>query len=400
MAKYSVTDTSLSAVADAIRAKGGTTDAMAFPEGFVTAIESMQTGDGEVSLDIVTAAELPTTVTDGRIVVITTTTPSTIYVDTDEPASPAESDVWLKIGADGQTALELTSASPYLRNGFEYVSQYSGGAWAEVYGYVGMGGEWVVIADSLPAVGTTLEDCTWEEIAKISERGLAAEYFSVGDRKKVTLSGKVDNITLNGEYYCFIAGIYHNAETEGSGIHFQFAASADTIGKALCFTDANQGTTGNTDGFITNDAGNTGGWAESYMRNTICPKFEAALPAELQSVLKTCTKFTDNVGGTTNAASNVSLTSDKVWIPSEFEIHGTRTYANSAEQTYQAQYAYYAAGNSKIKYGHAAQTTAMAWWTRSPGYEATSYFCAVSKSGNAQRYSGASSYGFAPMFMV
>ena len=234
----------------------------------------------------------------------------------------------------------------------------------------------------------------------MSSRGLASEYFSVGDRKKVTLSGKVDNITLNGEYYCFIAGIYHNAETEGSGIHFHFAASADTVGKSLCFTDGNQATTGQTDGFITNDAGNAGGWAESYMRVTICPKFEATLPAELQSVLKSCAKYTDNVGGTSNAASNVSLTADKIWIPSEFEIHGTRTYANSAEQTYQAQYAYYAAGNSKIKYGHAAQTTAMAWWTRSPGYEATSYFCAVSKSGNAQRYSGASSYGFAPMFMV
>jgi hypothetical protein len=46
MAKYTVDDTSLASVADAIRTKGGTSDAMAFPAGFVAAIESMQTGGG------------------------------------------------------------------------------------------------------------------------------------------------------------------------------------------------------------------------------------------------------------------------------------------------------------------------------------------------------------------
>ena len=46
MAKYSVTDTSLASVADAIRAKGGTSDAMAFPTGFVSAIEAITAGGG------------------------------------------------------------------------------------------------------------------------------------------------------------------------------------------------------------------------------------------------------------------------------------------------------------------------------------------------------------------
>ena len=44
MAKYIVEDASLTAVADAIRTKGDTSDAMAFPAGFVAAIEAIETG--------------------------------------------------------------------------------------------------------------------------------------------------------------------------------------------------------------------------------------------------------------------------------------------------------------------------------------------------------------------
>lgn len=44
MAKMTVEDTSLTAVADAIRTKGGTTDQLVFPEGFVDAVGNIQTG--------------------------------------------------------------------------------------------------------------------------------------------------------------------------------------------------------------------------------------------------------------------------------------------------------------------------------------------------------------------
>ena len=48
---YLVTDTSLSAVADAIRTKGGTSASLAFPSGFVSAINSIETGGGGISVD-------------------------------------------------------------------------------------------------------------------------------------------------------------------------------------------------------------------------------------------------------------------------------------------------------------------------------------------------------------
>lgn len=43
MAYRKVNDTSLASIADAIRAKGGTSDTLVFPEGFVSAISAIQT---------------------------------------------------------------------------------------------------------------------------------------------------------------------------------------------------------------------------------------------------------------------------------------------------------------------------------------------------------------------
>lgn len=52
MAKYFVEDSSLTAVADAIRAKGGTTEALAFPAGFIAAVESISAGGGGLQYDM------------------------------------------------------------------------------------------------------------------------------------------------------------------------------------------------------------------------------------------------------------------------------------------------------------------------------------------------------------
>ena len=46
MANYITTDTELTSVADAIRAKGGTSAPLAFPDGFVSAVDAIPTGGG------------------------------------------------------------------------------------------------------------------------------------------------------------------------------------------------------------------------------------------------------------------------------------------------------------------------------------------------------------------
>ena len=54
MAYRKVDDTSLSSVADAIREKGGTSDALVFPDGFVSAIEAIKAGGGGGGSSVVT----------------------------------------------------------------------------------------------------------------------------------------------------------------------------------------------------------------------------------------------------------------------------------------------------------------------------------------------------------
>ena len=53
MAEYLTNTTDLTKVASAIRAKGGTSDLLVYPDGFVTAIQAIQTGGGGGSDELV-----------------------------------------------------------------------------------------------------------------------------------------------------------------------------------------------------------------------------------------------------------------------------------------------------------------------------------------------------------
>lgn len=264
----------------------------------------------------------------------------------------------------------------------------------------------------LSFVSATLNDNDWATISEVSQAGEGANYWSVGDCKGVTLNGTVGQYTFSSyTVYAFIIGFNHNSGYEGGNrIHFQFAKTALSGGTDVCFVDSAYGDTGSTAAFRMNTTNtNSGGWSSSYMRQTICGTslssysgtFIAALPAALRSVLKTVTKYTDNTGGCQDTASCVTATTDVIFLLAEFEVFGTRTYANSAEKNKQAQYAYYSAGNSKVKYKHNATSTAAYWWLRSPGSSNATDFVVVSASGSVNGYGAAGgSLGFAPGFCV
>ena len=112
------------------------------------------------------------------------------------------------------------------------------------------------------------------------------------------------------------------------------------------------------------------------------------------------TIYTDNVGGGSNTASNVTTSVDYLPLLAEYEIFGSRSYANSTEQTYQAQYQYFKNGNSKVKYRDSSTSTTAYWWERSPYYANSGYFCFVGTIGNADYYTARGSFGLAPAFRV
>ena len=116
--------------------------------------------------------------------------------------------------------------------------------------------------------------------------------------------------------------------------------------------------------------------------------------------MKPATKYSDNTGGGSDAASYVTSTTDLLPLLSEFEYHGARSYANSAEKNYQAQYDYYKAGNSKVHYKHNATGTAASAWCRSVYSSDDNGFCLVNTDGSATGYYAGYSWALAPCFFV
>lgn len=249
----------------------------------------------------------------------------------------------------------------------------------------------------------TLEDNTPATIKQAAQSGQAANLWSAGDKMPIALNGTVGALALNGTYYAFILGFNHNSSVEGgNSIHFQFGKNAS--GTDIAFVDAgyNSYYSNNASSrFVMNTTNsNSGGWASSYMRQTICPAFLAAMPTEWQNVIVACAKYSDNTGGGSDTASYVTATQDKIWLLAEFEVFGTRSGANSAEQNYQQQYDYYKNGNSKVKYKHSDTGTACYWWLRSVHAAYAYTFRSVSTSGSSVNGYAYYSNGFAPGFKV
>lgn len=267
----------------------------------------------------------------------------------------------------------------------------------------------------------TLNDNSWAAIHSVS--GTGASYWAVGDRKAVAVSGTVGTQAVNGTYYAYIIGFNHNSSKEGNGITFGTFKTALSGGTDICLVDGKYDgySTNGTKYFNMNHSSNTnsGGWKGCDLRydvlgstntndgdatattatNPVANTLMAALPSDLRAVMQPMTIYTDNTGGGSDNASYVTKTTDYLPLLAEYEIFGTRTYANSAEKNYQAQYAYYSAGNSKVKYRHSATGSTAWWWERSPNYNNSNNFCNVNTNGNANNNNARNSNGVAPDFV-
>ena len=264
---------------------------------------------------------------------------------------------------------------------------------------------------TLSFVSSTLNNNEWDVISSVSDAGEGANYWSVGDRKAVVLNGTVGKLSLSSvTTYAFILGFNHNSSVEGSGrIHFQLAKTALSGGTDVALCDSSYGSSVSSTGYFSMYSSNTnsGGWASSQMRTNICGTslssysgtIIAVIPAALRAVLKSVTKYTDNTGNS-SAASAVTATTDYFFLLSEYEVFGTISRGNTNESSKQAQYDYYSAGNSKIKYNHSATSTAVIWWLRSPSAGTSAIFVRVLTDGTVSGSSARDSRGFAPGFCV
>lgn len=271
----------------------------------------------------------------------------------------------------------------------------------------------ITVVEVLPV----LNDNSWSTISQLSQAGLASAYWAVGDAKQITINATIGTVTYNNyQPWVFIMGFNHNAALEGNNlIHFGcFRADQDyQANNTIALDDEFYNTQTSTQlAFHMNTTStNTGGWESSLMRSTLLDSeadspsqaiefsFLAALPADLQNVLRKCTKYTNNVGSN-NTETAVTPTEEWAFLLSEWEVQGASTYANQYEQNYQQQYEYFASGNSKIKYKQTNNGVALNWRLRSPHAASSSSFCSCSSSGGANGNNASRSLGFAPGFCV
>lgn len=264
-------------------------------------------------------------------------------------------------------------------------------------------------AVALSFVRPTLNDNEWSVIKSVSDAGQGANYWSIGDRKEVTLDGTVGHLTLsNYTTYAFIIGFNHNQELEGANrIHFQFAKTALSGGTDVALCDSKYNSQVSAMGYFSmnSSATNSGGWKSSQMRTKICGTslssysgtIIAVIPAALRAVLKSVTKYTDNTGSSSDANA-VTATTDYFFLLSEYEVFGSIQQGNAHESSKQAQYSYYSAGNSKVKYNYSATSEVIYWWLRSPREGSSAYFADVNGTGvphySDARYSNGLVSGF------
>ena len=254
---------------------------------------------------------------------------------------------------------------------------------------------------TLSFVAAELNANSWEMIKAVSDAGQGANYWSVGDTKDVALSGTWQSLNVTGvTVKAFIIGFDHNSAVEGEHrIHFLMGKIGTTM-TAFCDSQYGNRTSGAYFTMNTTDT-NSGGWEASRMRKTVLGNrntpdnplqgsLMAVLPEALRAVMKLVTKWTQN--------NSLTATTDYTFLMAEFEIFGARTYANSAEQSKQAQYDYFKAGNPKVFYKHSATTTAVNAWLRSPYASGSTNFCLVTTSGAANTSSASRSLGVAPGF--
>ena len=204
-------------------------------------------------------------------------------------------------------------------------------------------------------------DNEWSEIIAACQSGDVPDSWVVGNYKNMTINGKAYRIDIIGK----------NHDTYAAG-----GTAPLTFQMHDCYDETKQMNSSNT---------NSGGWTNCAMRSTHLPAILNLMPAEVKAAIKEVQKKT-SAG---SQSSSIQTTNDKLFLLSEIEIFGSTTYSFAGEGT---QYAYYQAGNSKVKN---RSGSASYWWERSPFSGDSTGFCRVDSNGGAGANYASNSYGVA-----
>lgn len=204
----------------------------------------------------------------------------------------------------------------------------------------------------------------WTTIIEACQKNKVPETWVVGDSKPMTIN--------NVSYTIDIIGKNHDPYSDGSG------TAPITFQMHDCYYKT----------YMQAGGTNAGGWVSITMRSARLPEILALMPSEVQTGIKEVNKLT-SAG---RESSTINTTADKLFLLSEIEVFGRSSSSFAGEGS---QYAYYAAGNSKVKY---CDGTATEWWLRSPFATNDSYYCSVGNSGTSSQSKSSNSCGVAFAF--
>ena len=209
-------------------------------------------------------------------------------------------------------------------------------------------------------------------------------YLDKGDiHRKVSIGDQV-TLSLNGTNYAFdIIGFNHDTLTDANTY-----GKATATGKAGITFQMHDLTT--TPYKMNSTDTNSGGWKSSAMRTYTMPIMKGYLPSAWQTAIKPVNKAS-GVGGNSSGTETVS---DSCFLLSEIEVFGSTKHSVSGEGT---QYAYYKAGNSKVKN---RGDRPFQWWERSPKSSESTIFCIVSSFDTASYTNASNGAGVAFGFCV
>ena len=399
MAEYLTNTTDLTSVANAIRTKGGTTELLAYPDEFVSAIQAISLGVVP-QLIVTVSAGATVTATNGSKT-ITGTSDSTgvctlavpeigtwsVSATLDGQTSDTKTvsitdtymvsltffsaDITVTVDSGASVALQKdgTTIQTKTSTGTVVFTVTETGTYTIIATKNGLttSGSVNVVSDTtsysltLSFLKDNFADNDWASIIVACHSGSVPSTWVVGNSKTMTINGE--------SYQIDIIGKNHDTYTAGGKAPLTFQMHD-------CYADNKAMNSSNT---------NSGGWTSCAMRQTHLPAILALMPTEVQNGIREVNKLT-SAG---RKSSTINTTADKLFLLSEIEIFGSVTYSKSGEGT---QYDYYKAGNSKVKNRNGSEA---AWWERSPRASDTANFCLVDSSGSANNRNASSALGVA-----
>ena len=171
-----IDDASLTAVANAIREKGGTSETLTFPDGFSAAIMAISSGGAELNFDVAAYAtdgeRLAATPKENTIGVVTTTPITGYYLSATQPENMVNGLLWVSVGASSSAEFNILKKDNTIMLYPMSAKQYVNGVWVDVTAKTYQNGEWVDWITYLFRSGEGMsDDFSWASYANDSGYG-------------------------------------------------------------------------------------------------------------------------------------------------------------------------------------------------------------------------------------